>query len=77
MSLFEDTLMNLHTLVMSCLVVAHLSVNVYAIVQVRVFEEACSRRRLLLYLFPFILWGSVILLGCKLMEVMRRFDEAA
>jgi NAD(P)-dependent dehydrogenase (short-subunit alcohol dehydrogenase family) len=26
---------------------------------------------------PFILWGSLILLGCKLMQIMRRFDEWA
>lgn len=52
--------MNLHHLVVSCLAVAYLSVNVYAIKKVRVFESVCSRRRLLLYLVPFILGGSVI-----------------
>ena len=67
----------MHNLVVSCLVVAYLSVNVYATVKVRVFQSVCSRRRLLLYLVPFILWGSVILLGCWLMEIMRRFDEWA
>ena len=67
----------MHNFVVSCLAVAYLSVNVYAIVKVRVFESVCSRRRLLLYLVPFILLGSVILLGCKLMEIMRRFDEWA
>ena len=67
----------MHNLVVSCLVVAYLSVNVYAIVKVRVFQSVCSRRRLLLYLVPFILWGSVILLVCWLMETMRRFDEWA
>jgi len=67
--------MNMHTLLVSCLVAAYLAANVYAIVEVRVFELARSRRHLLLYGFPFILWGSLILLGCKLMEIMRRFDE--
>jgi len=65
----------MHTLLVSCLVAAYLAANVYAIVEVRVFELARSRKHLLLYGFPFILWGSLILLGCKLMEIMRRFDE--
>jgi hypothetical protein len=67
----------MHNLVVSCLAVAYLSANVYAIVKVRVFELARSRKHLLLYGIPFILWGSLILLGCKLMEIMRRFDEWA
>jgi hypothetical protein len=67
----------MHNLVVSCLVVAYLSANVYAIVKARVFELARSRKHLLLYGVPFILWGSLILLGCKLMEIMRRFDEWA
>jgi hypothetical protein len=69
--------MNMQYLVVSCLVVAYLAANVYAIVKVRVFELARSRKHLILYSFPFILWGSVILLGCWLMEIMRRFDEWA
>jgi len=69
--------MNMHSLEVSCLVAAYLAANVYAIVKVRVFELARSRKHLILYGVPFILWGSVILLGCKLMEIMRRFDEWA
>ncbi len=69
--------MNMHTLLVICLVAAYLAANVYAIVKVRVFELARSRKHLLLYGVPFILWGSVILLGCWLMEIMRRFDEWA
>jgi hypothetical protein len=38
---------------------------------------ARSRKHLILYGVPFVLRGSVILLGCKLMEIMRRFDEWA
>ncbi len=67
----------MHNLVVSCLAVAYFSANVYAIVKMRVFELARSRKHLLLYAFPFILCGSVILMGCKLMEIMRRFDEWA
>lgn len=67
----------MHNLVVSCLAVAYLAANVYAIVKVRVFELARSRKHLILYGVPFILWGSAILLGCWLMEIMRRFDEWA
>jgi len=67
----------MHNLVLSCLVVAYLSANIYAIVNLRVFELARSRKHLLLYGVPFILWGSLILFGCNLMESMRRFDEWA
>ena len=67
----------MHNLVVSRFVVAYLSANVYAIVKVGVFELARSRKHLLLYGVPFILWGSLILLGYKLMEIMRRFDEWA
>ena len=67
--------MNLHNLVTSCLAVAYLSANVYAIVKMRVFDLAHSRKRLLLYGATFMLWGSLILLGCKLTEIFRRFDE--
>jgi hypothetical protein len=67
----------MHNLVVSCLVVAYLSANVYAIVKMRAFELARSRKHLLLYGVPFMLWGSLILLGCKLMEILRRFDEWA
>ncbi len=70
-------IMKMHNLVVSCLVAAYLAANVYAIVKVRVFELARSRKHLILYGVPFILWGSVILLGCWLMEIMRRFDEWA
>jgi hypothetical protein len=67
----------MHNLVVSFLAVSYLAANVYAIVKVGVFELARSRKHLLLYGVPFILWGSVILMGCKLMEIMRRFDEWA
>jgi hypothetical protein len=68
---------SMHDLVVSCLVAAYLAANVYAMVKLRVFELARSRKRLVLYGVPFILWGSLILMGCKLMEIMRRFDEWA
>jgi hypothetical protein len=65
----------MHPLVVMLLAVAYLAANVYAIVKVGVFELARPRKHLLLYGVPFVLWGSVILMGCKLMEIMRRFDE--
>ena len=47
----------MHNLVVSCLAVAYLAANVYAIVKLGVFELARSRKHLLLYGVPFILWG--------------------
>ena len=67
----------MHNPVLSCLVAAYLAANAYAIVKIRVFELARSRKHFILYGVPFILWGSVILLGCKLLEIMRLFDEWA
>jgi len=67
----------MHNLVVSLLAVIYLVANVYAIVKVGVFELARSRKHLILYGVPFILWGSLILLGCRFMEIMRRFDEWA
>ena len=67
----------MHNLTVSCLVAAYLAANVYTIVKVRVSELARSRKHLILYGVSFILWGSVIMLGCWLMEIMRRFDEWA
>jgi hypothetical protein len=65
----------LNNLVVGCLVVAYLSANVYAAVKVRLSKIAPSRAHLVLYGIPFILWGSLILLGWKFSEVQRRFDE--
>jgi hypothetical protein len=67
----------MQNLVVSGLVVAYLATNVYASVKVGALESARSRKHLLLYGVPFILLGSLIVLGCKLMEIMRRFDEWA
>jgi hypothetical protein len=67
----------MHNLVASCLAVAYLAANVYAIVKVGAFELGRSRKHLLLYSVPFILWGSPIVMGYKLMEIMRPFDEWA
>ena len=67
----------MHYLVVSGLVVAYLAANICAMVTMRVFDLVRSRKHILLYGVPFVLWGSVILLGCKLIEVMRRFDEWA
>ena len=67
----------MHNMVVSCLVVAYLAANTYAFLTMRVFDLARSDKHLLLYGVPFLLWGSVILLGRWLMEIMRRFDEWA
>ena len=67
----------MNNLVASCLAVAYLAGNVYAIVKVGAFEFARSRKHLLLYGVPFILWGCLIVMGCMLVEILRRFDESA
>jgi hypothetical protein len=64
----------MHDLFVSGLAVAYLAANVYAIVKLGALR---SRMHLILYGVPFILWGSLILLGCKLLEILRRFDEWA
>jgi hypothetical protein len=69
--------MKMHNLVVSCLAIAYIAANVYAIVKVGAFELARSRKHLLLYGVPYILWGSFMVMGCKLMVIMRRFDEWA
>ncbi len=67
----------MHNFVVSCAAVAYLGANAYAIVKVGAIRSAGSRKRLLLYGVPFILWGAVIVMGLKLMEMMSRFDEWA
>lgn len=42
----------MQALLVICLVVAYLAANVYAIVELGVFESACSRKRLILYGVP-------------------------
>ena len=69
--------MNLHDLLPICLAVAYLSANVLVIVKKRVLDLARSGQHLLLDGIPFLLWGSFILLGCRLTEMIRRFDEWA
>ena len=67
----------MHKLIVSCSVVAYLSANIYAFIKTRVFESARSHKHLLLYGVSFVLCGSLILLECKLMELLRRFDQWA
>ncbi len=67
----------MHNLLVIGLAVAYLAANVYAIVKVGLFALARSHKHLLLYGVPFILWGSLILLGRKLMEILLQFDEWA
>ncbi len=67
----------MHILVLSSLVVAYLSLNVYAIVKVGGGDLARSRKHLLLYVILFMLSGSLILLGNMLYEIMFQLDEWA
>jgi hypothetical protein len=67
----------MHNLVVSSLVVAYLAANGYAIVQAGLFELPHSLKHFFLVGVPFLLWGFLILLGCKFMEILSRFDEWA
>jgi hypothetical protein len=58
----------MHTQLVSCLAAAYFATNIYAIVKVR-FELARSPKHVLLYGVPFLFWGSLVLVGCKLMEM--------
>ena len=68
-----------HSLVVITLLLAYLAVNVLLAVRVRVFTMARSRKlALVIYSVAFLVWGSFIMLGVRMIEIMRRFyDEAA
>ena len=65
--------MHVFLLCISC--VAYLSANIYATMKVGVFALRRSRTHLLVYAVPFLLWGSLILLGFQLTALMRRFND--
>jgi hypothetical protein len=67
--------MNLHDLLLICLLIGYVAVNVFAAFRSRGFLLAQSRARLAVYGTAFLLWGSLIELGFKLMELLRRLDD--
>jgi uncharacterized integral membrane protein len=66
-----------HSLVVITLLLAYFAVNVLLAVRVRVFTMARSRLALVIYSVAFLVWGSFIMLGVGMMEIMRRLDDEA
>jgi len=66
-----------HSLVVITLLLAYFAVNVLLAVRVRVFTMARSRLALVIYSVAFFVWGSFIMLGLGMMEIMRRLDDEA
>jgi uncharacterized integral membrane protein len=66
-----------HSLVVIILLLAYFAVNVLLAVRVRVFTMARSRLALVIYSVAFLVWGSFIMLGVGMMEMMRRLDDEA
>ena len=66
-----------HSLVVITLLLAYFALNVLLAVRVRVFTMARSRLALVIYSVAFLAWGSFIMLGVGMMEIMRRLDDEA
>jgi hypothetical protein len=67
-----------HSLVVITLLLAYFAVNVFLAVRVRVFTMARSRKlALVIYSVAFLVWGSFIMLGVGMIEIMRRLDDEA
>ena len=66
-----------HSLVVITLLLAYFALNVLLAVRVRVFTAARSRKLALVYSVAFLVWGSFIMLGVGMMEIMRRLDDEA
>ena len=67
-----------HSLVVITLLLAYFAVNVLLAVRVRVFTMARSRKlALVIYSVAFLVWGSFIMLGVGMIEIMRRLDDEA
>jgi uncharacterized integral membrane protein len=66
-----------HSLVVITLLLAYFAVNALLAVRVRVFTMVRSRLALVIYSVAFLVWGSFIMLGVGMMEIMRRLDDEA
>ena len=67
--------MNQHNVLLICLLTGYAAVNVITALRSRVLLLAQTRARLALYGVAFLLWGSPIVLGIELMEIVRRLDD--
>ena len=65
-----------HSVLVITLLLAHFAVNVFFALRVRVFAMARSRKlALVIYSVAFLVWGSLIMLGVGMIEIMRRLDD--
>ena len=67
--------MHRHNVLLICLLIGYATVNAITALRSRAFLLAQSRARLALYGIAFLLWGSLIVLGIELMDLMRRMDD--
>ena len=67
--------MHQHNVLLICLLTGYVTVNAVTALRSRTFLLAQSRARLALYGIAFLLWGSLIVLGIELMELMRRLND--
>ena len=66
-----------HSLVFITLLLAYFAVNVLFAVRVRVFAIRSRKLALVIYSVAFLVWGSFIMLGLRMIEIMRRLDDEA
>ena len=66
-----------HSLVLVTLLLAYFAVNVLFAIRVRVFTIGSSKLALVIYSVAFLVWGSFIMLGVRMIEIMRRLDDEA
>jgi hypothetical protein len=65
-----------HSHVVITLLLAYFAVNVLLAVRARVFTMARSGKlALVIYSVAFLVWGSFIMLGVGMIEIMRRLDD--
>jgi hypothetical protein len=66
-----------HSLVLITLLLAYFAVNVWFAVRIRVFTITSRKLALVIYSVAFLVWGSSIMLGLRMIEIMRRLDDEA
>ena len=66
-----------HSLVLITLLLAYFAVNVLFAVRVRVFTITSRKLALVIYSVAFLVWGSFVMLGLGMMEIVRRLDDEA
>jgi hypothetical protein len=68
-------IVNEQNLLVGCVVMAYVAANMFAAAKLHLFTATQASMRLALYGAAVLLWGSFILWGIRLMDVMRRLDD--